>query len=417
MNSPDIDPAGCSRRAVLGGLSGLATAQALPAAAAPDQSLTVATRNLYLGVDLSRLFQATSMDDVRRIAGQMLDEIRTHPYAARTDAIAAEIEAAQPDVIGVQEAARIRVQTESDFLDDPSPNASTDAVDLLDLLSTKLEARGLDYDVATSTVTTDVEVPAEDDGGPTDVRLTDRTAVLVRSDLRVVERRSGTFDAALEYPLRGHSVSIRRGYCLVDLTVGGTDVTVANTHLESADAYTRKRQAEELLETLPSDRPVVLTGDLNSGPGTTTGAYERLTESFEDSYSSLRPDADGFTCCQANDLRNEESAFSSRVDHVLHRGALEPTAIERVGADPGSKVSVESGDETVRIWPSDHAGVVATLAISPSTPTATSTLSPTETATTTDSGSSSSPNIPFYGSIAGLGGLSLAALAWYRKRR
>ena len=421
MKPPSGGPPSLSRRTLLGGVAGLATTQAVPVAAAETPALTVMTRNLYLGIDLSRLFRAESMDDVRRIAGQMLTEIRSHPFAARADAIAAEVANTEPDVIGLQEAAVLRVQAESDFSENPSPNAASVVVDLLELLSSKLAARGLEYEVVSSTVTTDIEVPADDEDGQADVRLTDRDAVLVRSDLEASANESDTFDASLEYWLRQTSVSIQRGYCLVDVTVDGVDVTVATTHLESADGDTRQDQARELLDLLPQDRPVVLTGDFNSGPGGPSDAYDLLTDSFDDAHSSLRPDADAPTCCQASDLRNSESAFSRRVDHVLYRGEVRPTTVERVGADPESMVTADVDGESVRMWPSDHAGVVSTLELTASTPTptATSTPSPTATAVTTssDPDPKDSSNVPLYGTAAGAGSAALAALVWYRKHR
>jgi len=75
----------------------------------------------------------------------------------------------------------------------------------------------------------------------------------------------------------------------------------------------------------------------------------------------LRPTADGYTCCQDDDLTNDESQLSRRVDAVLYRGGANPTAIERVGAATDDRVSLD--DESVTLWPSDHAGVVATFEI------------------------------------------------------
>jgi len=421
MRTPDTGPVSHSRRALLGGVAGLAVNQTLPstALAAPSSApLSVLTRNLYLGVDLSKLFDATSMNDVRHIAGEMLDEIRAHPYEARVDAIAAEIETSQPDVVGVQEAAHLRVQTESDFSESPIPNASTTVVDLLDLLASALDDRGLSYDVAAETVTTDIEVPADDDGGTTDVRLTDRTALLVRSDLETTGSRSETFDNALRYRVQGATVPIQRGFCQVDLSLDGADVAVASAHLESADDDTRLDQAEELRDELPTDRPVVLAGDLNSGPGGPTAAYDLLTESFVDPASDSESDAADPTCCQASDLRNETSDLSRRVDHVLSRGDVDPTGVQRVGADPDSRVTTAVDGESVELWPADHAGVVASFAVPTPTPTPTATPTRTQTATETERQEpEDSANLPLYGTVAGIGSAALAALVWYRKRR
>lgn len=418
MNPPGSGTTSLSRRALLGGVAGLSASRLVPRAAGAASTLTVATRNLALGVDLSRLFRADSMADVRDIAGSMLRQIRSHPYQARMDAIAEEVADSRPHVLGLQEAATIRVQEDSDFAETTTPNASTTVVDLLELLASALDSRGLEYEVESSVVTTDVEVPADDDGGRTDVRLTDRVAVLVRSDVETGESRADTFDAALTYPLRGGSATIRRGYCLVDVVTESTTLAVATAHLESADAYTREQQAEALRDRLPTDRPVVLVGDLNSGPGGPTAAYDALTTSLDDAVATAQPDADAPTCCQPNDLRADDARFSRRVDHVLYRGDLRPTAVRRVGADRDSRVAAMVDGESRRLWPSDHAGVVATLAVSATaTQTATSTSTPSTTATESTPDRDGDASLPLLGSAAGVGGLSLAGLVWYRWRR
>lgn len=405
-----------SRRALLGGVSGLAAGQALPAEAATPPTLTVMTRNLYVGVDVTRLFRARSMDGVRRVAGRLLEDVQAHPYPARIDALAAEVAATEPDVVGVQEAAVIRTQRPSDFDEERTRNATAVLVDLLDLFTSKLDARGLHYEVVASTANTDLEVPADHDGGQVDVRVTDRTALLVREDVETGATRTGRFDATLSYPMDSDAVSIHRGYCSVDVTVGGTDLTVATTHLESAASDPRVAQARELLDLLPADRPVVLAGDFNSGPGGSTAAYDLLAESFEDAHATVRPHEDGFTCCQAADLRNDESRLSRRVDAVLARGGLDPVAVERVGAAPADRVRATVDGEQVRLWPSDHAGVVASVEVTPAAGTEGSTASPS-----VESGSSPEPtpaddggrSVPLagFGWVAAVFAIFVAALA------
>jgi endonuclease/exonuclease/phosphatase family metal-dependent hydrolase len=340
------------------------------------------TRNLYVGVDLFRLAGASDLDDVRRIAGRLLEDVRSHPYAARADAIAAEVEATAPDVVGVQEAALVRTREPSEFDGEHDPGASDVLVDLLGLLAGALEARGLSYEVATSTVTNDVEVPAVVDDREVDVRLTNRIAVLVRDGVDVDDTRTGRFEAAFRVPLEETDLSIERGFCRVDLTVGGEAVTAATTHLEAIGPGVRREQARELLDRLPSDRPVVLAGDVNSGPGGGSDAYDLLVESFDDPLEIRRPDANAYTCCYDADLRGEAADLTRRVDVVLHRGRLRPMAVELVGSGPESRVTAQVAGETVRLWPSDHAGVVATFEFGASESPATPTASPTDAAPT-----------------------------------
>jgi endonuclease/exonuclease/phosphatase family metal-dependent hydrolase len=372
------------------------------------------TRNLYVGVDLFRLATASDLDDVRRVAGRLLADVRAHPYAARADAIAAEVEASAPDVLGVQEAALVRTREPSEWDGEHDPGASDVVVDLLALLVEALEARGLSYEVAASTVTNDVEVPADVDDREVDVRLTDRLAVLVREGVDVDDARTGRFEADFPVPLEETDLSIKRGFCRVDLTVGDEAVTAATTHLEAVDPGVRRAQARELLDRLPSDRPVVLAGDVNSGPGGGSDAYDLLVESFADPLEIRRSDANAYTCCYDADLRGEAADLTRRVDVVLHRGRLRPTDVHLVGTDPDSRVTTEVAGETVRLWPSDHAGVVTTFEFRTPGSSVTPTAAPTDAAPTPDA-EQPEPQSGM-GFIAAAVGAAVAAILRARKR-
>ena len=76
---PGADPAQprLTRRAVVGSVAGLAAGTAVSgtASAATPASVTVLNQNAYLGVDLTRLLAASSLEDVRRIAGELLARV------------------------------------------------------------------------------------------------------------------------------------------------------------------------------------------------------------------------------------------------------------------------------------------------------------------------------------------------------
>ena len=407
-----------SRRRLLRAAAGLAGASAATPAAASEPELSVMTRNLYLGVDLFRLFGAEDREELRAVAGELLAGVRAHPYAARADAIAAEVARTAPDVVCLQEAALVRTRAPSRFDGDHDPGATDVLVDLLDLLSAQLAARDLGYTVASALVTNDVEMPAETDEGPVDLRLTDRVAVLVRDEAAVTATRGGRFAAGVPVPLETVELTIRRGFAGVDLTVGGRPVVVASTHLESLADGVRAAQAGALADRLPDDRPVVVGGDLNSGPDHSPGAYERLRESFEDAHSARRPDAAGHTCCHDTDLRNATPSLSRRVDALLYRGTGPPTAVTQVGADAGARVRAEVDGDSVRVWPSDHAGVVASLpvpATATGTPTATATPTTTPTAPATPDNTPESQ--PGMGLVATAVAGAIALLSTLRRRR
>lgn len=316
-------------------------------------TVTVATRNCYLGADLFRLLAASTAagETVREaITGLVATVDRSH-VEARLDAIAAELARTEPDLVGVQEAPLVRTGPRSD---ETAPTATDVRYDFQETLLAALDARDLPYRVVATAESTDLQHPATVDGERRDVRLTDRDLILARDAVRTADPVTETFDAAFSPARDGRTVTIERAYGAVDATVGDHRLTFCNTHLESVVPATRADQAAELRAALADSRdPVVLVGDMNSGPGASTAGYSRLTGSFEDVASDA-----GATCCHAADLRNPEPSLDARIDHVLVRGRLEATDVARVGADPAERVAVDGE----RLWPADHAGVVATLA-------------------------------------------------------
>ena len=138
---------------------------------------------------------------------------------------------------------------------------------------------------------------------------------------------------------------------------GGT-LRFITTHLEVASpAEAREAQARQMGELLEgparTSLPVVMAGDFNSRPGTPT--YERaLAGGLEDAWTRAHPDGPrGLTCCHALPLDDPADALRSRIDLILTRGDIDVTEAITVG---------DARDHfTAGLWPSDHAGVVATL--------------------------------------------------------
>jgi hypothetical protein len=84
-----------------------------------------------------------------------------------------------------------------------------------------------------------------------------------------------------------------------------------------------------------------------------------INAGFLDAWKQKRAADPGFTCCQAPNLQNTVSLLNHRIDLVLFRGAFGIADIHLVGNSSTDRTP--SG-----LWPSDHAGVVATMLI-PST--------------------------------------------------
>jgi len=385
-----------------------------------DEAVTVATRNCYLGANLFRLLTAAmeGSDAVRAAVSGLVRTVDRSHVAERMDAVAAELERTEPDVVGLQEVALIRT---GEPTAGTTPTATNVRYDFRETLTAALAERDLPYRVVAAVTTTDFQLPATVDGERRAVRLTDRALLLAHESVTTENVTTGRFDAAVSLSDGERAITVERGYLLADATVGGTQLTVCNTHLESASAGTRLEQATEL-EALLADRadPVAIVGDLNSGPGGSRGAYDQLTGPFRDAADGV-----GNTCCHAAGLRNDEVSLTARIDHVFVRGTLGATDVTRVGADPANRIDVD-GD---RLWPSDHAGVVATLspdaaptATPSSTPTGTATAAPTGTPTRTPTDTVSvsvdddtTVTVPGFGVAAGVASVVAAALAARRR--
>ena len=132
------------------------------------------------------------------------------------------------------------------------------------------------------------------------------------------------------------------------------------THLDSVVPAIRVAQAKELLLTAANTSlPVVMAGDFNIAADTwldpSFPAYQAIINAgFTDAWQSKRASDPGFTAHQAENLLNPTSLLSHRIDLVLFRGGFGVADINLIGDQPADRT--RSG-----LWPSDHAGVAATL--------------------------------------------------------
>jgi len=318
-----------------------------------DRQVTVMTQNLFLGTDLNPIFSAPNPPALFAAVGAGWAQVQANDFPARAEAIAGEIAAAQPDLVGLQEAILYR----TDFPPDGSATpAETVAYDYVTLLVDALARRGLSYEPVSVFTGTDAELPA---GFPPqlDVRLTDRVVVLARSDqktadLKLSDPQSGAYPTALTVPTAVGPITLPRGWASVDVKIRGKRFRFVTTHLEAFTPAVRNPQAAELLAgPAHTELPTVVVGDFNSGPGADLGAYGIvLGGGFSDGWQ----DGAGLTCCHAVDLHNPDPTLTKRIDLVLTRGGFASLSADVVGEEPSDRTP--SG-----LWPSDHAGVVATL--------------------------------------------------------
>lgn len=324
-----------------------------------EAEVTVMTRNLYLGGDIFRLTAAQSPQEIPVIVAQLFGTVQVNDFEARAGALAAEIEANDPHLVGLQEVTQYRIQDPSDYITgNTATNAETVFIDYLEVLMDSLAARGLDYEVVSQITNADVELPAARSASEFfDVRLTDRDVILARSDVQTASAFANTFSTLAPIPVGGQTLLFPRGYTGVSAMVDGVGFLFVNTHLEVSAggqlAPVQTAQAIELTAGFGTVSPLVMVGDFNTSPG--EAPYNLLTAAFPDAWSTLGTGGDGFTCCQPEVLLQTD-AFDERIDLILFRGAIDVLSAEVVGD--------EAADRTAGgLWPSDHAGVVATLLI------------------------------------------------------
>jgi endonuclease/exonuclease/phosphatase family metal-dependent hydrolase len=330
-----------------------------PAPAAPPagpSSFTVMTQNLYLGADLDLLLTSP---DLPATVEQIWADVQATDFPARAKVLADAIEAADPDLVALQEVSLWRTQTPGDHL--PTPDASTVALDFLDILSKELASRGLSYRVAATSTNADVELPGS---SGTDYRLTDRDAILAKVSLPISSTASGTyphlFTLTLPSPIPGAPLQaqIKRGWVSVDLVAGGRTVRIFNTHLEAESPDVATQQVSDLLAVAtPASQPTVIVGDMNLPPGSAGYAlYFAPGTRLQDAWSVEHAGDAGLTCCWNPDLRG--GSLHSRIDLVLATPELRPSRADRL----------EDGARTPGgLSPSDHLGVVAGFDVSAAT--------------------------------------------------
>jgi endonuclease/exonuclease/phosphatase family metal-dependent hydrolase len=320
---------------------------------APQRTITVMTRNLYLGASLDPILHARSTAEAFKAVEAAWAQVQANDFPQRARAIAAEIARAKPDFVGLQEMPLYRTQTPADFKSTP---ATTVALDYRRALMDALRTRKLPYRFVSVNVNTDAELPS---GNPPqmDVRLTMRNAILMRTDRGIKLRRARARNFPTTYPIFGGLVLAVRGWTYVDATVGGRAFRVIDTHLEAFNRQTQEEQSKELLAGPAATKlPVVLVGDLNSRPdGSTTASYPNLIAGgFRDTWPQAYPNAVGLTCCHGDDLRDPAGPFYERIDYVLARGGFKAVK----GAVTGEAPSTQTPGG---LWPSDHGGLWMTL--------------------------------------------------------
>jgi hypothetical protein len=391
--------AGARVRAASGALVAALALTALlaaPAEAKPDKRsvpVTVMTRNLFLGADLSPALGAGSFGEFVQANGAILREVDQTNFPVRAQGLAAEIKRSKAHLVGLQEVALWRTGPVNLVPAQTGQPVATDVkYDFLQLLLDQLNANKTKkykgYEAAVVQPEFDFEAPANYDGDPNtgvvplggadlNGRLTMRDVILVRkgSGVKVTNPIAGHFQNLFTPSVAGMPIPVTRGWTALDAKVtapakgkgGGKghdkvkkSFRFVNTHFEAFDDETqvpsiRALQAQELLAGPANANKVIVVGDLNSNvPGVKPGdeqAYQVMLDGGFTERSTSNP----LSCCVSSVISGNPAEFDHQVDHIMTNESKKKVKLRK---------SVVTGLEPVNgFFDSDHAGIFSKLIV------------------------------------------------------
>jgi endonuclease/exonuclease/phosphatase family metal-dependent hydrolase len=331
------------------------------------RDVDVMTVNLYVGGNIGDVMSLNPMDTnyvqelVATVTGVYYEIVASKP-PVRLQTVANQILRRMPDLVAVEEASLIRVQSPGDLIVGGTTPATNVVYDYLKILVADLNTRGVHYKIASTANEIDVELPMMNlmTGSIDDVRLTDREAILVRADLppgqlRVSHPQSGNFVNAIPIPALG--IFVERGWCSVDVSMRGRDFRCVCTHTEEETApEIQALQVKELLAgPAKTTSPIIVLGDFNADPLHRDGSYAydlMPAAGFRDAWASVHPKQldGGLTWGHDEFLADPTTLFDRRIDFAFCRGhGIVPTDADVLG--------LTTGLAQPPLWGSDHAAV------------------------------------------------------------
>lgn len=342
------------------------------AQAASKPNVTVMTRNLYLGSSLDPALNATTLIGFVQGVAQIYGTVQFTDFQTRAGALADEIAAAKPDLVGLQE---VSIWSTAAVTGRAVPPPG---YEFLNILQSALSAKGLNYEAVVVAHNADIGPAPLLTGNAVPpncgilsfspfipdctVRLQDRDVVLVnrnRAGLSTSNPQSGRYTAQAVATTPVGALSFDRGWASVDVSLGGGNFRFFNSHLETEAAPPiQEAQGTEALNIInASPLPVIAVGDYNSAAdGSTTATYRNLLRGgLKDAWSTVNGDA-GYSCCQNATLTNPTSEANERIDLVLTKGKWAAKSASLTGSTPFRPLTSPQP-----IWASDHFGVAATV--------------------------------------------------------
>lgn len=332
-----------------------------------DRVLTVMTRNMDNGSDFGPIFAAASFPDLITAVTATYAEVQASNIPERAAAVADEIAVTHPDLVGLQEVSTYRT---GPF----GGPATTVTYDALQSLLNELASRGLHYAPVGVLTNIDAEAPAIGPSGLFDVRFTDHDVLLARTDLQISEFKLENvqvqhFITNLSFPSPTLGlVTTPRGWISVDAKLRGKQYRFVTTHLEFLSPAIQAAQAAELLNGPGNtDVPLIFAGDFNSDAESNNAAANPaypilLSAGFVDTWKQLHPNDPGFTfALHGEDPFTAFATPNARIDLILSRNGrkgVTPFSVDLIGNQLTDLTP--SG-----LWPSDHAGLVASTKLEP----------------------------------------------------
>ena len=373
----------------------------LASAPALAQDIDVMTQNQYLGADLNPIIAAPDPIAFNQAVLDALEQVANNDFPARVTQLAELIASRLPDLVGLQE-----VYAFGCFPPAPAPGTGCDdpliAGAFNDHLALTEAALGDSYTTVAIVENIDLTIPVDTDGDfVPDIAVTvlDRDVIMAEEDVAASPVNYApaclgrdSVDGCNYFVVAEANTAVgpirqERGWVGVDATIDGTDYRFVNTHLEvqtpdptnPLSPFIQAAQSAELISVLtattPPDKSLIVVGDINSSsedeiipgplplpPPFNAGIVPPYTQFIGSGYTDawdLRPgDEPGYSCCQLDDLSNQESMLNERIDVIFSIDVPDKVKKARV---LGAKVSSKTPPPGLGLWPSDHGSVAAEL--------------------------------------------------------
>ena len=262
--------------------------------------------------------------------------------AARAAAVANEIASQRPDLVSLQEV----------FTLSTSAPATTTQFDYLPTLLSDLNALGRNSTVVATLPELDATAPSSL-GFDVSVERGDAILVNANDNATITSFPPQHYATNPPIPSAVGPIQDLRGYAAVDVSLHGAQFQFVTTHLNTYQPAQLAQMQELLAAENGTQLPLIMAGDFNSDADNpqdpTYSTYQAaIAAGFVDAWKAANGNDPGYTCCQDQNLMNNPSALSQRIDLMLLR--------EDIGVDDAQLVGDQLGDRTPSgLWPADHA--------------------------------------------------------------